>query len=47
MTPLETVQGIYQAFGRGDIPSILATVADDVAWEAWADNSARKPACAG
>jgi hypothetical protein len=42
MTPLETVQGIYQAFGRGDIPSILATVADDVAWEAWADNSAQK-----
>jgi uncharacterized protein len=41
MTPLETVQGIYQAFGRGDIPSILATVADDVAWEAWADNSAQ------
>jgi len=42
MTPFETVQGIYQAFGRGDVPAILATVADDVAWESWADNSAQK-----
>ena len=37
---LETVKGIYDAFGRGDIPAILATLADDVAWEAWDDNSA-------
>jgi ketosteroid isomerase-like protein len=42
MTPRETVHAIYQAFGRGDIPAILATLADDVAWEAWADNSAQK-----
>lgn len=35
---LETVQQIYAAFGRGDIPAILDTLADDVAWEAWADN---------
>jgi uncharacterized protein len=42
MTPVETVQQIYQAFGRGDIPAILATLAEDVAWESWADNSAQK-----
>ena len=35
----ETVAGIYEAFGRGDIPAILATLADDVAWEVWPDHS--------
>lgn len=40
MTPLETVQTIYAAFGRGDVPAILACLAEDVAWEAWAGNSA-------
>ena len=39
---LETVKQIYAAFGRSDIPAILDTLADDVAWEAWADNSAAK-----
>lgn len=39
---LETVQAIYAAFGRGDIPAILSHVADDATWEAWADNSAQK-----
>jgi ketosteroid isomerase-like protein len=39
---LETVKQIYAAFGRGDIPAILDTLAADVAWEAWADNSAAK-----
>lgn len=28
-----TVMSIYEAFGRGDVPSILATLADDVAWD--------------
>ena len=37
---LETVKQIYAAFARGDIPAILDTLADNVAWEAWADNSA-------
>jgi ketosteroid isomerase-like protein len=38
---LETVKQIYAAFGRGDIPAVLNTLANDVdvAWEAWADNS--------
>ncbi|HEX2835213.1 MAG TPA: nuclear transport factor 2 family protein [Thermoanaerobaculia bacterium] len=28
-----SVQSIYEAFGRGDIPSILEKLADDVQWE--------------
>ena len=28
-----TVQELYAAFGRGDIPAILAKLADDVVWE--------------
>jgi len=33
MSPVETVQHIYAAFGRGDIPAILACLAEDVDWE--------------
>ena len=33
MSPVETVQHIYAAFGRGDIPAILACLAEDVEWE--------------
>jgi uncharacterized protein len=32
-TNIETVQSIYAAFGRGDVPAILATLAEDVDWE--------------
>lgn len=32
-TPLETVQQIYAAFGRGDLPALLEGLADDVTWE--------------
>lgn len=39
---LETVQAIYQAFGRGDVPAILAHLAPDVRWESWADQSAQR-----
>jgi ketosteroid isomerase-like protein len=39
---LATVQGIYEAFGRGDIPAILGSLAEDVAWEQWADNAAQR-----
>ena len=28
-----TVQRIYEAFGRGDVPAILACLAEDVEWE--------------
>jgi ketosteroid isomerase-like protein len=41
-TALETVQQIYAAFGRGDIPAILAALDDDVKWESWEDNSAQR-----
>lgn len=40
--PLATVGKIYEAFGRGDVPAILDCMADNVQWEAWADNSAQK-----
>jgi ketosteroid isomerase-like protein len=31
---IETVKGIYEAFGAGDVDSILAQLADDVDWSA-------------
>ena len=31
-TPLDTVRSLYAAFGRGDIPALLAHLADDVEW---------------
>lgn len=33
MSNIQTVQRIYEAFGRGDIPAILGQLAEDVAWE--------------
>lgn len=42
MNHTDTVKGIYEAFGRGDIPAIVEHLADDVQWEQWADNSAQK-----
>lgn len=33
MSPIETVRHIYAAFGRGDVPAILACLAEDVEWE--------------
>jgi ketosteroid isomerase-like protein len=39
---LKTVASIYEAFGRGDVPAILATLSDQVQWEAWADNHAQR-----
>ena len=39
---IETVQNIYQAFGRGDVPTILALLSPDVCWEDWADNGAQR-----
>jgi len=39
---LQTIDSIYQAFGKGDIPAIVEHLADDVQWEQWADNSAQK-----
>lgn len=39
---LATITAIYEAFGKGDVPTILNHMADDVQWEAWADNTAQK-----
>ncbi len=33
MSNSATVQGLYAAFGRGDVPAILEKLADDVVWE--------------
>lgn len=38
---LDTVQGIYDAFGRGDLPAILDVLDPQVAWEHWDSNSAQ------
>jgi ketosteroid isomerase-like protein len=32
-TPTQIIQQAYDAFGRGDIPALVALVADDVDWE--------------
>ena len=39
MSNLKTVQEIYEAFGKGDIPAILERLAPDVEWESWENNS--------
>ncbi len=39
ITGTAAVAAIYEAFGRGDVPTILSLLADDVAWDGdWADN---------
>ncbi|HSJ69634.1 MAG TPA: nuclear transport factor 2 family protein [Anditalea sp.] len=42
MNNLDTVNQIYNAFGKGDIQTILECLADNVKWEQWSDNSAQK-----
>jgi ketosteroid isomerase-like protein len=43
MTPLlQSVEAIYGAFGRGDVPAILDHLSPTVAWEAWDDNYAQR-----
>jgi ketosteroid isomerase-like protein len=37
-----TVADIYAAFGRGDVPAILDTLTDGVAWDDWPDNFAQR-----
>lgn len=39
---LQTINRIYEAFGKGDIPSIIESLSENVQWEQWADNSAQK-----
>jgi uncharacterized protein len=33
MSNVPAVQGIYTAFGKGDIPAILAHLSEDIEWE--------------
>ena len=33
MNHIETVQKIYEAFGKGDVPAILGHLSDDADWE--------------
>ena len=40
MSNVETMQEIYEAFGRGDVAAILERLAEDVRWEQWATTNA-------
>jgi ketosteroid isomerase-like protein len=44
MSNIETMQQIYEAFGRGDVPAILDRHADDVRWEHWPTGNAAQAA---
>lgn len=33
LTPVQRIQQLYDAFGRGDVASLLAGLAEDVRWE--------------
>jgi ketosteroid isomerase-like protein len=37
-----TVKEIYDAFGRGDIPAIIARIAPGCRWESWENNRAQR-----
>lgn len=38
MTNSSTIQEVYAAFGRGDIPAILSHLSDDVDWDYGSEN---------
>jgi ketosteroid isomerase-like protein len=44
MGNVQTVQAIYEAFGRGDVPAILDRMADGVEWEQWEQPNAGQDA---
>ena len=39
---LAAIRDVYDAFGRGDIPAILARIAPGCRWESWTDNRAQR-----
>jgi uncharacterized protein len=39
---LATITEIYEAFGRGDVPTILDKIAPDCRWESWGNNRAQQ-----
>jgi uncharacterized protein len=44
MSNVKTVQGLYEAFGRGDIPAIMDTMSDHMEWEQWSDQNTAQEA---
>jgi uncharacterized protein len=40
---IKTIQGVYEAFGRGDVPAILGAVTDDVDWASEAADPSGAP----
>jgi ketosteroid isomerase-like protein len=42
MNTIETVQSIYQAFGQGDVPGVLAHIGPQAQWESWADHTPQR-----
>lgn len=38
---ISIVSDIYNAFGKGDIPTVISHLSDEVQWEHWPDNSAQ------
>lgn len=46
-SPLSTVQALYERFGRGDLPGLLAMLDDDVDWHFVADRGAPYRPCRG
>lgn len=43
MSNISTVQAIYGSFGAGDVPAILAKLADNVEWDADAESNIDVP----
>ena len=39
MSNIDACKAMYEAFGRGDVPAILAHMADDVALDDWTGNT--------
>ncbi len=42
MSKTEIINAIYEAFGRGDVPTILSHLDENVDWEKWDDNFIQK-----
>lgn len=40
MTPVQTVQSLYGAFGSGDLPALLALLQPDIRWQFIGDRDA-------
>lgn len=42
MNKIDTINTIYDAYGKGDVPTILSFLDVNVEWEKWNDNFAQK-----